>query len=41
MAAAVQVLTFSGGEFIVRQGERADAIYFIKEGKVVQAARLR
>ena len=35
VAAAVQVLTFSGGEFIVRQGERADAIYFIKEGKVV------
>ena len=35
LASKVTTLKFSGGEYIVRQGERADAIYAIKEGAVV------
>jgi CRP-like cAMP-binding protein len=27
-------LKFAGGEHVVKQGEHADAIYIIKEGKV-------
>mmetsp|Transcript_22038 Transcript_22038/g.59249 ORF Transcript_22038/g.59249 Transcript_22038/m.59249 type:complete len:101 (+) Transcript_22038:1-303(+) len=35
LSSAVVTLKFAGGEHIVRQGEKADAIYIIREGKVV------
>jgi hypothetical protein len=39
VASVVNVLKFSGGEHVVRQGDHADSIYLIKEGSVVCSRR--
>ena len=35
LTSVVVTLKFNGGEYIVRQGERADSIFFIRQGRVL------
>jgi CRP-like cAMP-binding protein len=35
LADTVTVLKFNGGEYVVRQGEKAESLFFIRKGRVL------